>query len=125
MGINRRRISVILAAIIGSLVFTGYSLWSVNYYPPNLFAGLKAKILPGGREVLVTGHVMGSMFCVGTLAHLQKGEELNVRMRYRFICPSQRSGDFAIRIKAAAPLRRVTYGNERTEILLLTNQDNH
>jgi hypothetical protein len=102
-----------ILAITVSLV----GLWSVSYYPFELFAGFKAEVTAEGEAVIVTGHVMGSMFCVGQLDHREQNGELNLRMRYRLICPSQRSGSFSILIHTSEKVRRVTYGDERTPIL--------
>src|SRR4051812_45890841 len=70
-----------------------FTLWSVSYYPRDMFADLRAEPLRGRKTVLVKGYVVSSgFFCVGTIHHREHGEELNIRMRYRLICPNQRSG---------------------------------
>jgi hypothetical protein len=111
-----RRALTLAGAAAGLAALLGYMFWSVSYYPPDLFAGLKARTLPEDGAAQISVHVMGNIFCVGRLDHRQLGDELNVRMRYRLICPKQRSGDFSIRIEASGPVRRITYGEERMDI---------
>lgn len=103
-------LAIILSA---ALILAGYGWWSASYYPLDAFAGLTAGPLRGGRAVLISGHVMGSFYCVGRLDHRERQGELNIRMRYRRICPGQRSGSFSIEVPIAGKVDHVTYGDER------------
>lgn len=107
-------IGISLCVIVLISTFWWYNL---NYYPIDRFAGLKAEHGRDGRTIRITGHVMGSVYCIGRInARLSNGE-LNIRMRYRLICPSQRSGSFETEILVPhSPVRAVTYGDERSEI---------
>jgi hypothetical protein len=106
-------LAIILSA---ALIFAGYGWWSASYYPFDVFAGLTASSSRGGRAIVVSGHVMGSFYCVGPLDHRERQGELNVRMRYRLMCSGQRSGSFSIEIPLAGKVDRVTYGDERIRL---------
>lgn len=95
-----------------------YAMSSSRYYPADVFADLNVQRSSGGRSVLVSGHVMGSTLCVGEIDHAERGEVLNVRMRYRLICPNQHGGDFSVEIPISGAIRRVTYGDEGTVLEL-------
>lgn len=115
----RRRWFAISLVVISALAFGGFILWSSSYYPLDKFAGVTAEFLPRRNTVLIRGHMMGSIFCVGKIRHREQGDELNIRMRYSVACPKQNSGDFSIEIPTSPNVRRVTYGNERSELLVL------
>jgi hypothetical protein len=98
------------------MILAGYEWWSAEYYPVDAFAGLTAGSLRGGRAILVSGHVMGSFYCVGRLDYRERQRELNIRMRYRHICPGQRNGSFSIEVPVAGGVDHVTYGDERIQV---------
>lgn len=114
-----------LSATAIVLTIASFGLWSVSYYRLELFAGLRADFSSNGRTVTVNGHVMGSMFCVGSLDHREQNGELNLRMRYRLICPGQRSGDFSIVIPTSGTVHEVTYGDEHAPLLKTANRDSN
>ena len=105
------------AALVAVAIFAILWKCTVGYYPIDRFAGLAAESTNQGRSVVITGHVMGSFYCVGRIDSALNGRELNIRMRPRYICPQQRSGDFDVRINVSpSSVTRVTYGDERAPV---------
>jgi hypothetical protein len=112
-----RKGGLIGAIIVGIAVLVILWRCSTGYYPVDRFAGLAAEPTDQGRAVLISGHVMGSFYCVGRIDSDLTGPELNIRMRPRYICPRQRSGDFEVRVKVPqSSVTRVTYGDERAPV---------
>lgn len=118
-----REAGLIGVTIVGVAIMALLWRCGASYYPVDRFAGLSAAPTDQGRAVLISGHVMGSFYCVGRLDSALNGRELNVRMRPKYICPQQRSGDFEVRIKVPQfSVLRVTYGEERSPILPANNR---
>lgn len=117
---NKRFGYQLLAGSTVAITFLGlgcFFLWSDSYYSVDKFANFTAQSLPGRNTILVRGHLMGSGYCVGKIDYQEGGGELNLRMRYRIVCPNQRNGDFSVEIPASTTTHRVTYGKERVELL--------
>lgn len=113
---SMRRPAMGIMAAIGLVVIGCFFIWSNNYYSVDRFAAFTAQTIPRQNNILVRGHLMGSSFCVGKIDYQERDGEINLRMRYRIVCPNQRSGDFAVEIPASTTIRRVTYGEERSEL---------
>lgn len=111
-----RKTALTGAAILGVAIVAILWRCSVGYYPIDRFAGLAAETSDQGRAVLISGHVMGSYYCVGRIDSALNGHELNIRMRPKYVCPQQRSGDFRVSIKVQSSVRRITYGDERVSV---------
>lgn len=99
------------------MLFTILVRYSQDHYPQERFAGLTAEVINHGKAVYLSGHVMGSIYCVGRVSMRLHGSEANVRMHPRLFCPRQSSGDFELVISVPqGGVERVTYGRDRTVI---------
>src|SRR4051812_10668592 len=80
-----------LATVLGVMLLMLLACWIAwirTYYGVRMLAELRAEPQHAGAGVTLAGHVASPILCVGDVAHYENNGELNVRMRYRFICPS-------------------------------------
>lgn len=111
------RFSKVIIAVIAAFITFATIKYMSGYYPFDIFSNVHAE--KEGSYVKFSGHVMGSYYCKGRLIINKNQHTINVRMKKRFICPRQVSGNFLYYVPVTSETEFVSYGDEQITVAKL------
>ncbi len=108
---------MIISSITIIIMFIYYSYYN-KYYSYSVFNNnIELKLIESGQYML-SGHIMGTYLCGGSLKKNIINKELNIKMRYNLICNNKDNSNFSIIIEENRKFNIVTYGENRIPIKL-------
>ena len=100
------------------LIRSGYGL---EIYSSDSFVRLSARPMrpnniDGGIDMEVSGHHMGSLYCIGPIDQNFIGTEINILMTKPLICGLPEDGNFTYVINVPSNMNLVSFGVDRKVI---------